>query len=122
MEQLNIREDDLVERFIRGSGRGGQKLNKTSSCVYLLHRPSGIEVKCQRERSQALNRYLARRELCEKLAERIEGEKSRRQQERERIRRQKRRRSRRAKQKMLEEKRQQSRKKQLREPPREDDT
>ena len=68
MARLGMRECDLVEKFVKGSGKGGQKVNKTSSCVYILHRPSGIEVKCQRERSQAMNRFLARRELCERLA------------------------------------------------------
>ena len=66
MERLGIREDELVEKFILGSGRGGQKVNKTSSCVYLKHEPSGLEVKCQRCRSRELNRFHARRELCEK--------------------------------------------------------
>ena len=120
MARLGIREEDLVEKFVRGAGPGGQKLNKTSSCVYLRHEPTGIEVKCQRERSQAMNRFFARRELCEKLAERARGEKSRRQQEAERIRRQKRRRSRRQKERMLEEKRKQSEKKQRRAPVREE--
>ena len=92
------------------------KINKTASCVYLVHAPSEIEIKCQRERSRALNRFLARQELCDRLEERILGEKSRRQQAIARIRRQKRRRSRRAKEKMLEAKRQQSQKKQLRRP------
>ncbi len=114
MESLRIHEADLRERFIRGSGSGGQKINKTSSCVYLMHVPSGIEVKCQRARSQSLNRFLARRELCEQLRERIEGEMSKRQQAREKIRRQKRRRSRRQKARMLDEKRKQGEKKALR--------
>ena len=121
MEKLGILEKDLTEKFIKGSGAGGQKINKTSSCVYLHHKPSGIKVKCQKERSQALNRFFARRELCEKLAEKIAGEKSRRQQEREKIRRQKRRRSRRAKEKMLEKKRQQAQRKQRRKPVGSDD-
>lgn len=116
MKKLGILEEDLVEKFIKGSGSGGQKINKTSSCVYLRHNPTGIEVKCQRERSQALNRFLARRELCDRIEERILGEKSRRQQEIEKIRRQKRRRSRKQKQKMLEEKHRQSAKKELRRP------
>lgn len=111
MERLGIREADLVERFVKGSGKGGQKINKTSSCVYLLHEPTGIEVKCQRERSQALNRFLARRELCERVEARIEGEKSAREQAREKIRRQKRRRSRKQKARMLDEKRKQGEKK-----------
>ena len=114
MEKLGIFEADIVEKFIRGSGKGGQKINKTASCVYLLHKPTGIEIKCQQERSQAMNRFFARRELCERIAEQIAGEKSKKQQEIEKIRRQKRRRSRKQKQKMLEEKRKQSEKKQAR--------
>lgn len=114
MAGLGITEADLVEKFVRGSGPGGQKINKTSSCVYLLHRPSGIEVKCQRERSQAMNRYFARRELCDRLEARIKGAASARQQEIEKIRRQKRRRSRRQKARMLEGKRQHGEKKALR--------
>ena len=73
MEELGIREEDLDERFIRGSGSGGQKINKTSSCVWLIHLPSGLEVKCQETRSQVANRFFARRELCEKMADKIEG-------------------------------------------------
>ena len=105
MAALGIRESDLEESFIRGSGAGGQKVNKTSSCVYIRHRPSGIEVKCQRERSQAMNRFFARRELCDRLEERIKGAASARQQEAERIRRQKRRKSRRQRLRMLDDKR-----------------
>lgn len=111
MARLGIREEDLTESFIRGSGSGGQKVNKTSSCVQILHRPTGIEIRCQRERSQAMNRYFARRELCDKVEERIEGIKSAKQQEREKIRRQKRRRSRKQKARMLDEKRKQGAKK-----------
>ena len=114
MNSLEIYEDDLVEKFIKGSGSGGQKINKTASCVYLMHKPSGIEVKCQWARSQALNRYYARKELCDELEEKILGEKSKRQQEIEKIRRQKRRRSRKQKEKMLEEKKKQAEKKELR--------
>ena len=116
MERLGIREADLVERFIRGSGKGGQKVNKTSSCVYILHEPTGVEVKCQRERSQALNRFLARRELCERIEAKVEGEKSAREQAREKIRRQKRRRSRKQKARMLDEKSKQGEKKVRRRP------
>src|SRR5579871_5795804 len=101
MERLGIKEEYLVEKFILGSGSGGQKINKTSSCVYLKHIPSGIEIKCQRERSRELNRYYARRELCDRFEEKIEHKKSERQQMIEKIRRQKRRRSRRGKEKML---------------------
>lgn len=67
---LGVRADDVDERFIRGSGPGGQKINKTSSTVWLRHRPTGLEVRCQRERSQSANRELAWQELCEKLARR----------------------------------------------------
>lgn len=67
MEALGIREEDLVERFIRSSGKGGQHVNKTSTCVWLKHLPTGIEVKCMEERSQSLNRFLARRELAERV-------------------------------------------------------
>ena len=114
MAKLGIREPDLIEKFVLGAGSGGQKLNKTSSCVFLKHSPSGIEIKCQRERSRELNRFMARRELCEKLEERILGQKSARQQAVEKIRRQKRRRSRRQKERMLDDKRQHSAKKQSR--------
>ena len=68
MEVLGIREKDIEEKFVRSSGRGGQKVNKTSTCVYLRHIPTGIEVKCMKERSQSLNRFLARRELVEKIS------------------------------------------------------
>ncbi len=68
MAVLGIREEDLEERFVRSSGKGGQHVNKTSTCVYLKHLPSGIEVKCMEERSQSVNRFLARRELVEKVA------------------------------------------------------
>jgi len=68
MEVLGLREKDIEEKFIRSSGSGGQKVNKTSTCVYLRHIPTGIEVKCMRERSQSLNRFLARRELVEKIS------------------------------------------------------
>ncbi len=105
MERLGIRERDLKERFIRSRGKGGQKVNKTSTCVYLKHRPSGIEVKCQQQRSQALNRFLARRILANKIETRILGRLSEERKRIEKIRRQKRRRSKRAKEKMLRDKR-----------------
>ncbi len=87
MEALGVDEKDIEEKFIRSSGRGGQKVNKTSTCVYLKHLPTGIEVKSMRERSQSLNRFLARRELVmriEKLSGQVmtkdtEGKKARRQ-------------------------------------------
>jgi len=114
MSELGVAEEDLLEKFVLGSGSGGQKINKTASCVYLKHGPTGREVKCQRSRSREMNRYFARRELCDAIEEAVLGEKSRRQQQMEKIRRQKRRRSRRSKQRMLEQKHQQSAKKKLR--------
>lgn len=103
-QKLGIREEDLEESFVRSSGAGGQNVNKVSTCVLLVHVPSGTEVKCQKTRSQVLNRYYARKILCEKLEEKILGEKSAKQQVIEKIRRQKRRRSKRAKEKMLQAK------------------
>lgn len=67
MRKLGIKESDIEEKFIKCSGHGGQKLNKTSTGVYLRHIPSGIEVKCTKERSQGLNRFFARRILVEKI-------------------------------------------------------
>jgi protein subunit release factor B len=114
MDRLGIKDGDLIEKFILGSGSGGQKINKTSSCVYLKHIPTGIEIKCQRERSRELNRYYARKELCDRIEEKIEDKKSERQQMIEKIRRQKRRRSRKSKEKMLAAKKHVSEKKSLR--------
>ncbi len=67
MEELNILEKDIEEKFVRSSGHGGQNVNKTSTCVYLRHVPTGIEVKCMKDRSQSINRFLARRELIKKI-------------------------------------------------------
>jgi protein subunit release factor B len=105
MLSLDIREEDLIEKFIQGSGSGGQKINKTSSCVYLKHIPSAIEVKCQRERSREMNRFHARRELCDTIDEIRNGETSKRRQAIEKIRRQKRQKNRRQKQRMVADKR-----------------
>lgn len=102
MEELDIRESDIIERFVRSRGHGGQNVNKVSTCVYLKHVPSGTEVKCQRERSQSLNRFLARRLLVEKIEQQVKGKESEEQQRIEKVRRQKRKRSRRAKEKVLE--------------------
>jgi peptide chain release factor len=114
MAELGIREEDLIERFIRSGGHGGQNVNKVSTCVYLKHLPTGIEVKCQQERSQALNRFFARRILVEKIENVILGKESEKQQHIQKLRRQKRRRSRRAKEKVLELKHVQSVKKRSR--------
>jgi len=114
MARLGIREQDIDEKFVTSSGKGGQHLNKTASCVYLKHLPSGIEVKCQRERSQSINRYVARVILADHLEARMLGAQSKEEQRREKIRRQKRRRSRRAKDKMLDDKRHHAQKKALR--------
>ncbi len=116
MESLNIREEDIEESFIRSSGRGGQHVNKTSTCVYLKHIPTGIEVKCQEERSQALNRYRARVILANKIEQAIRGKESEEIQRIEKIRRQKRKRSKRAKEKMLADKKITGEKKRLRGP------
>ncbi len=114
MEELRLREEDIDEKFIRSSGKGGQKANKSSTCVYLKHRPTGIEVKCQKERSQALNRFLARRILMNKVEALRLGRLSEERKRIEKIRRQKRKRSRRAKEKMLKEKRRKGQEKRTR--------
>lgn len=95
MERLQIYEKDLTEKFVAGSGSGGQKINKTSSCVYIKHEPTGIEVKCQQDRSRELNRFLARRELCERIEGLVHGVKTKKELEAEKIRKQKKRRMRR---------------------------
>ena len=102
MARFGIYESDINEQFIRSGGKGGQNVNKTSTCVYLKHLPTGIEVRCQQERSQVLNRYVARKILAGKIEEKVLGKLSSEQQKFEKIRRQKRRRSRRAKERMLE--------------------
>ena len=111
MNRLKINESDLIEKFIRSGGPGGQHANKTSTCVYIKHIPSGIEVKCERERSRSVNRFLARKILAGKIEDIILGKKSEENKKREKIRRQKRRRSRKAKEKILHNKKKQSQKK-----------
>ena len=117
MRHFGMYERDLVEKFVRSGGKGGQNVNKTSTCVYLKHIPTGIEVKCQRERSQSLNRFLARRILVDKIEVLVAGRESEERKRIEKIRRQKRKRSKRAKEKILAEKKMQAKKKQLRAKP-----
>jgi peptide chain release factor len=96
MRRLGLLEKDLEEKFVRGSGKGGQKINKTASCVVLKHIPSGLTVKCQRERSLSVNRFLARRLLLDRIEELRTGVVRSREDEREKIRRAKKRAKRRS--------------------------
>lgn len=104
MARLQILESDLDEHFVRAGGAGGQHVNKTSTCVVLRHRPSGLEVKSQETRSQSLNRYYARKRLCMLLDTKIRGAASAEAARIAKVRRQKRKRSKRAKEKMLHDK------------------
>ena len=114
MQELGVSDNDFEESFVRSSGPGGQKVNKTSSCVYLVHIPTGLAVKCQRERSQSLNRYLARKLLLDKIERLQKGFIAKEKEKLEKIRRQKRKRSKRAKEKILTAKHQRAEKKVLR--------
>lgn len=96
MDEIGVDEKDFEEKFIRASGRGGQKLNKTSSSVYLKHIPTGLEVKCMKERSQSVNRFLARRELLERI-ESLSGKKTKADLKLDKIRKQKAKRKKRTK-------------------------
>lgn len=104
MVSLGVREVDLDETFVRSGGHGGQNVNKTSTCVMLVHRPTGLQVKCQSTRQQGLNRFLARRLLLDKIEQAKTGQVATERARVEKIRRQKRRRSRRAKERMLADK------------------
>jgi Protein chain release factor B len=104
LAKVGARPEDVEERFVRGSGPGGQKINKTSSTVWLRHGPTGIEVRCQAERSQAANRERAWEELCEKLEARVRERREAAQQEREAERRRKRGKTRAQKVRMIEAK------------------
>jgi len=117
MTVLGVTEDDLLEKFVRGSGAGGQKINKTSNCVFLKHLPTGVAIKCQIDRSREMNRFLARRELCDQLEAIKEGRAIAKTQAIEKMRRQKRPRSRRSKQRSVADKRILSQKKSMRRSP-----
>lgn len=122
MKRLGVREEDWEESFIRSGGPGGQNVNKVSTCVVLKHRASGLMVKCQKERSQAMNRYWARRILLDRLEAQILGRQSAEARRIAKIKRQKRKRSKRAKEKILKMKHAHSEKKQLRHRPAEEDS
>ncbi|MEO5715057.1 MAG: peptide chain release factor-like protein [Luteolibacter sp.] len=117
MSVLGITEADLLEKFVRGSGAGGQKINKTSNCVFLKHLPTGVCIKCQMDRSREMNRFLARRELCDQLEAIRDGRAIAKTQAIEKMRRQKRPRSQRSKQRSVADKRITSQKKSMRRPP-----
>ena len=114
---LGIAEVDLLEKFVRGSGAGGQKINKTSNCVFLKHLPTGVCIKCQIDRSREMNRFLARRELCEQLEAIREGKAVARTQAIEKMRRTNRPRSRNSKNRSVADKRNLSQKKSMRRSP-----
>ncbi len=117
MTALGISETDLLEKFVRGSGAGGQKINKTSNCVFLKHLPTGVCIKCQLDRSREMNRFLARRELCDQLDAISEGRAVAKTQAIEKMRRTNRPRSRNSKRRSVADKRNLSQKKSLRRPP-----
>ena len=114
MAALSVREADFQETFVRSGGAGGQKVNKSSSCVMVLHRPTGLRVKCQTTRYQGLNRLMARRLLLDKIERLQKGFVASERSRIEKVRRQKRKRSRRAKERMLADKARHGERKRLR--------
>ena len=97
MKQCKLCEKDIEEKFVRSSGPGGQKVNKSSTCVHIIHHPSGLTVKMQESRTQILNRYYARKRLCELLENILHGKESPEEKRISRIRKQKDRKRRRRK-------------------------
>lgn len=114
MGLLRIKEDDLEEQFVRSQGPGGQNVNKSSTCVVLQYRPTGLQVRCDQTRSQGMNRFLARRRLVERIAQDVEDRKTEEEKKRFKIRRQKKRRSRRTREKLRKAKEIKKEKKSLR--------
>lgn len=114
MAALGVRESDIEETFVRSGGHGGQNVNKTSTCVMLVHRPSGVQVKCQETRQQGLNRFIARRQLLDKIEQMRRSAAAAERDRIEKLRRQKRKRSKGAKERMLADKSRQSQKKKFR--------
>jgi peptide chain release factor len=114
MALLGVREEDIVESFIRSSGPGGQNVNKTATCVYLKHLPTGLEVKCQRQRSQLLNRSLARHILLSKIEHKLQDDNLQRQSLKAKVMRRNRQKPKNIKVRILEDKRRQGQKKLVR--------
>ena len=104
MAALGVRESEIEETFVRSGGHGGQNVNKTATCVMLVHPPTGLQVKCQDTRQQGLNRFLARKLLLDKIEARQKSSADAERARMEKLRRQKRGRSRAAKQRMLADK------------------